>query len=219
MDHLRGAARGPDRPVGALDDRDRVATRGGVERHACAGHAAADDDDVERLRRQRASRASARGRSSVEVADGRLDRRAVGRSLLLDRMAEMEQADEVLVGRAGRRPSRPAAVRRTPGRAPVAGQAAGVRGQQHDVGRAGGGVQVLLGDRRGRRSGSPSRRRGSAPGRASEPLPARPRPSAARAPRDRRRESATGCVRWWLGAQCASSKSSSSVARSTAPGR
>ena len=38
--------------VGALEQRDAVAARGGVERHARAGDAAADDDDVELVLRE-----------------------------------------------------------------------------------------------------------------------------------------------------------------------
>ncbi len=49
MDHLRGAAGGADRVVAALQQRDRVAARGGVEGDPGAGDAAADDDHLEVL--------------------------------------------------------------------------------------------------------------------------------------------------------------------------
>jgi hypothetical protein len=49
VDHLRGAAGRPDRVVLALDQRDRVATGGGVQGHARAGDPSADDDEVEPL--------------------------------------------------------------------------------------------------------------------------------------------------------------------------
>ena len=48
--HELGRARGgSDRVVGALHQRDRVAARGGVERHARARDAAAHDQHIERL--------------------------------------------------------------------------------------------------------------------------------------------------------------------------
>ena len=43
----------PDGVVGALEQRDAVAARGGVERDPRAGDAAADDDDVELVLGQR----------------------------------------------------------------------------------------------------------------------------------------------------------------------
>ena len=49
VDHLRGAARGADRVVVALEQRHRVAARGGVEGDAGAGDPAADHDDLEAL--------------------------------------------------------------------------------------------------------------------------------------------------------------------------
>ena len=49
VDELARAARGPRGVVGALEQRDAVAARGGVERDAGAGDPAADDDDVELL--------------------------------------------------------------------------------------------------------------------------------------------------------------------------
>ena len=47
MDELARAAGGPGGEVGALEQRHAVAARGGVERDAGAGDAAADDDHVE----------------------------------------------------------------------------------------------------------------------------------------------------------------------------
>ena len=49
VDELGGARRGPDRVVGALDQRDRVAARSGVERDARAGDPPAHHQYVERL--------------------------------------------------------------------------------------------------------------------------------------------------------------------------
>ena len=49
VDHLRGAAGGADGVVAALEQRHRVAARGGVEGDAGAGDPAADDDDLEAL--------------------------------------------------------------------------------------------------------------------------------------------------------------------------
>ena len=49
VDELARAAGGPRGVVGLLDERDRVAARGRVERDAGAGDPAADDDDVEAL--------------------------------------------------------------------------------------------------------------------------------------------------------------------------
>ena len=53
--------------VVALDQGDCVAARGGVERRPGAGHAAADDDDVEALAGDRRQRLLAREHRSVEV--------------------------------------------------------------------------------------------------------------------------------------------------------
>ena len=49
VDHLGGAARSALAEVVALDQRDRVAARGGIEGHAGAGDPSAHDDDVERV--------------------------------------------------------------------------------------------------------------------------------------------------------------------------
>ena len=49
VDELARARRGAGGVVGLLDQRDRVAARGGVERDAGAGDAAADDEHVELL--------------------------------------------------------------------------------------------------------------------------------------------------------------------------
>ena len=59
VDELGGAARRARGVVGALDERDAVAARGGVERDAGAGDPAADDDDVERLGGERFERVGA----------------------------------------------------------------------------------------------------------------------------------------------------------------
>ena len=53
VDELAGARRGAARVVGALDERDRVAARCGVQRDARSGDPAADDEDVEGLRGER----------------------------------------------------------------------------------------------------------------------------------------------------------------------
>ena len=136
MDHLRRAARGARRPVGALDDRHRVAARGGVERHAGAGDAAADHDDVElssarRLQARRCGRAS--GEFSVEIGDGCAAGGRSGAGFALADLAEVDQADEALaLGDADR--LEPRALAQDARRSPVAGQPAGMGGQQHDVG-------------------------------------------------------------------------------------
>src|SRR5262249_40915024 len=49
VDHLRGAAGGADGVVAALQQRHRVAARGGVEGDAGAGEAAPDHDHLEPL--------------------------------------------------------------------------------------------------------------------------------------------------------------------------
>ena len=56
MEQLGRAARRAGREVARLDQRDRQAAGGRVERGAGAGDAAADDDDVERVRRPGAAR-------------------------------------------------------------------------------------------------------------------------------------------------------------------
>ena len=53
VDELGRARRRPAREVGALDQRDRVPARGGVQRDAGAGDPAADHEHVERLGRER----------------------------------------------------------------------------------------------------------------------------------------------------------------------
>ena len=53
VDELARAARGAGGVVGLLDERDRVAARGRVERDAGAGDPAAHDDHVEALGAQR----------------------------------------------------------------------------------------------------------------------------------------------------------------------
>ena len=52
VDELARAAGGPRGVVGALEQRDAVATRGRVQRDARAGDAAADHDDVELVVRE-----------------------------------------------------------------------------------------------------------------------------------------------------------------------
>ena len=78
--------------------RDRVAARGGVERDAGAGDAAADHDDVEASSCD-ASRASLReiiAGASVEELHDLVGGARSGGALLLDRAAEVDQADEAL---------------------------------------------------------------------------------------------------------------------------
>ena len=62
---------------------------------------------------------------------------------LLARLAEVEQADEALAGGQADGGA-PRLLAQQPGAAPVAGEAAGVGGEQDDVGGDGGRVQVLL---------------------------------------------------------------------------
>ena len=71
----RAADEVPDGEVGALDQRDAVAARGGVERDAGAGDPAADHDARRTARRASAARASARG-ASRQVRYGVVDRGA-----------------------------------------------------------------------------------------------------------------------------------------------
>ena len=49
VDEFAGPAGGAGGEVALLDQRDREAATGGVERHAAAGDASADDEDVEEL--------------------------------------------------------------------------------------------------------------------------------------------------------------------------
>ena len=142
VDHLRRAARGPDRVVVTLDQRHRIATRGGVERHSGAGDAAADDDDVEALRCDRLQCVFA-AEHLIEVGDDGFDRLALGRGLLLDRMTEIQQRDEALVGPEPDRGPSLGGAKDARG-APVADQPAGMRGKQDDVGGDRRRVQVLL---------------------------------------------------------------------------
>ena len=87
-----------------------------------------------------------------------------------------------------------------------------MRGEQHDVDRAGRGAagppRPGPGRRREHDGGAP---RASARGRAWPPPRARRPPSALRAPPGRRTRKRHGLVRWWFGAQRASSNSSSSA--------
>ena len=88
--------------------------------------------------------------------------RPLRRRLLLARVAEMEQADEALDGgQPGRRPALLAP--QHAGGPPVAREAAGVGGEQDDVGGDGGGVQVLLVLDRVAAEDEPRRRPGSGP--------------------------------------------------------
>ena len=81
MDELARARRRPARVVGALDQRDRVAARGGVERDARTRDPAPDDEDVVRVGLQGpdgvrlrlvASRADGPGIEARVVETGRL---------------------------------------------------------------------------------------------------------------------------------------------------
>src|SRR5260221_3618929 len=87
------------------------------------------------------------GSASVEEDGGLAGGGAWRRRALLARVAKVEQADEALaVGKADR--GAPLLAAQQAGGAPVAGEAAGMGGEQDDVGGDGGGVQVLLvGDR------------------------------------------------------------------------
>ncbi len=96
----------------------------------------------------------------------------------------------------------PSSLAQQAGRAPVAGEAAGVGGEQDDVGGDGGRVQVLLVLDRIAARARRRRRPGSGSGRAWRRPRGRRPPSAAPAtpgPTTRKRQ---GTVRWWLGAQC-----------------
>ena len=163
VDHLRGAARGPLGEVVALDQRHGVAARSGVERHAGAG----DPPPITITSNSSAAspRAPGRGRSpppSLEELDHLVGRGALGHPLLLDRGAQVEQADEALVLGILLPPPGPRGPQHL-GRAPVGGEAAGVAGEQDDVCRAGGGVQVLFVLDRipGERAGADDERRGA----------------------------------------------------------
>ena len=150
VDHLRGAARGADRVVAALEQRDRVAAGGGVERDPGAGDPAADHDDLEALaRRSPRSRLGARDHrrapsDAITVGTPSPGRPAAAAAALSPGAApEVEEADEALaLAEPDRAPPRLAAQDR--GRPPVAGEAAGVGGEQDDVGGDRGRVQVLL---------------------------------------------------------------------------
>ena len=136
------ARRGPSSKSGsrcrgvvvALDQGDRVAARRGVERHPGAGDPAADHDDVEALSRRAPRVHSARESIGlVEVGD---DLRRPGRARAprcsCTGSPRWMQADEALVGAGPPPPGRGRA--QHPGRSPVAGEAAGVGGEQDDVG-------------------------------------------------------------------------------------
>ena len=213
MDHLRGAARGADGVVAALDQRHRVAARGRVERHAGAGDPAADHDDLEAPPGDRLDRLGPRDhrRPAHQSRNSAPGRRAGARAgLLLDRPPS--GAGRRSARRRRGRPRRGPPAAQHPGRPPVAGEPAGVGGEQDDVGGDRGRVQVLLVLDRVAARARRRRRPGSAPGRASARPRGPPPPSGSerRGPRTRKRQ---GAVRWWLGAQRASSSSSSSSSR------
>jgi hypothetical protein len=67
VDELARAARGARGEVGLLDQRDRVAAGGGVERDARAGDPAADDDEVEALRAQSGDGVGARDHAGARM--------------------------------------------------------------------------------------------------------------------------------------------------------
>jgi hypothetical protein len=76
VDHLRALRRGARGEVVLLDERGAQAARGGVERHAHAGDATADDEDVEGLASRRASMpARSNDRRSAADAERRTWRR------------------------------------------------------------------------------------------------------------------------------------------------
>ena len=146
VDHLRGAAGGALAEVASLDQRHRVAARGGIERDAGAGDAAADHDHVETGLLHRLERLVA-GDHQLAISRGT---RPPGRRAAARAGAAPAPACRGGAGRRSARSSgmptaaRPSGVRSTSGRAPVGREAAAVAGQQDDVGGAGGGVQVLL---------------------------------------------------------------------------
>ena len=115
----------PDGEVAALDERDAVAARRGVERDAGAGDAAADHDQVEGVALEGGERVGARdhGRNVTYSPGGSP----------LGRLLRPGAAGRGGSARARARPSgtptaaRPSGVRRTAGRAPVAGEPARVR--------------------------------------------------------------------------------------------
>src|ERR687892_33866 len=90
-----------------------------------------------------ASRASLRESTRlIQVLDDALGGLALGRLALLDRMPEVDQADEALAfGEADCGTALVGAQHLR--RSPVTGEPARVRGEQHDVGGARGRVQVL----------------------------------------------------------------------------
>ena len=145
MDELRGAARRAGGEVRLLDQRDAVAARRGVERHARAGDPAAHDDEVEAVPLHR-------GESVCSRDHGRYVTKSPGAS-------RPGGSFSCLRGPRWRRPiarspsghpgRRAASGRAQHGRrAPVAGEPARVRGEQHDVGRdRRGGVVLLVLDR------------------------------------------------------------------------
>ena len=133
-----GGARGV---VGLLHEGDRVPARRRVERHARAGDPAADHHDVELVALQCGEGVGAwdHERYVTKSVDGRRS----GGSFSPMRAPEMDEPHEQLVlphSHRGGAVGGPQDARR----APVAGQAAGVRGQQEDVDGAGGRAQVLL---------------------------------------------------------------------------
>src|SRR5215217_8967715 len=79
----------------------------------------------------------------IEKLDHLVGGGALGRPLLLNRVAKMKEADEALVLRDADGHLALAGAQHL-GRPPVGGQAAGVPREQNDVGGAAGGVQVLL---------------------------------------------------------------------------
>ena len=173
MDHLRGAARGADRVVAALEQGHRVAARGGVEGDAGAGDAAADDDDLEALRR-RSPRSPRRGSASARRLHAARGHGEVDRGLLGGRGARAGPAPGAGGrGGAGRRSARSAG-------SPTARPPSGARAAAPAC------ASSRRGRGRGRRAGRCRRRRRSRAG------PPRPGPGRRRAPRRRRSGSARG---------------------------
>ena len=170
--------------VAALEQGDRVAAGGGVEGDPGAGDPAADHDDLEALRRRSPRSLGPRdhptaGRRALRKKLGHLvDRRPLRRCFFLARRPEMEEADEALAA-AEPDGAPPRLAPQHLGRPPVAGEAAGVGGEQDDVGGDRGRVQVLLVLDRDRPRARRRRRPASAPGRAW-PRPRGRRPPSAR---------------------------------------
>ena len=109
VDELARARRGAGGVVGLLHQRDRVAARGGVERHAGAGDAAADHEHVERLGGEGGDGVRAR-KHLLKVRAELVERGALGRGLVRALgAAEVHEARARARSRGCRRPRGPRA--------------------------------------------------------------------------------------------------------------